>query len=60
MDDSGMNGDSNLSHSARTSKQRRQSRDEPVGRRKKRSVCVEPELKMRRAQGREEVAHDQV
>ena len=33
---------------------------EPVGRREKRSACVEPELKMRKAQGREEVAHDQV
>ena len=27
---------------------------------RKRSACVESELKMRRAQGREEAAHDQV
>ena len=32
----------------------------PVGRREKRNACAEPVLKMRRAQGREEVARDQV
>ena len=32
----------------------------PVGRRDKRSACVEPVLRMCRTQGREEVAREQV
>ena len=38
----------------------RNDQSKPVGRREKRNGCVEPVLKMRRAQGREEVARDQV